>query len=73
LAGVIEAVAWLPQSKVVGVREVHAQSLADIAVVTGPVGVGTYAFCDTPRAARTAIAPFGAEVVIDVDAIFVDR
>lgn len=69
----IEAVAWIPQSEVVGVREVHAQSVADIAIVAGPVGVGTYAFCDTQRTARTALAPLGAEVAIDVDVIFVDR
>jgi hypothetical protein len=51
LAGLIEVVAWIPQSDI----------------------VGAYAWHHTQRVARTAIEPFGAELVIDADAIFIDR
>lgn len=50
-----------------------ARIVARYVPLVGAAGVGAYAFYDTQRVARTAIEVFGAEIVVDVDAVFVDR
>lgn len=47
--------------------------IARYAAVIGAAGVGIHAFYDTQRVARTAIELFSGELVIDVDAIWIDE